>query len=408
MNTKILRLSLALAFGLPLAASCLSLNTASCSAASQPPTQTRSVNIDNLPQQLDRASTSVAVNSEATHTPRQNTRLIAAATGEQDRIRLVAKTKDAVVKIRTADGGTGSGFIISKDGLVITNKHVVTNDKAQKVFDKATIILTDGTEIEANVLGVARHRDLALIQIPNQSRLKFLKLAKPETINVGQNVYAIGSPFGIENVFTAGVLNKIDKSDPVSLFHDARTEHGNSGGPLINSAGEVIGVNTQLIGHTVHQNDTQISAAISVDRVIELLADCKGKQNNFQSVTNANKTTELAELQTNGEAITASFKSEDETDERNVHFRNYYFEGKAKQQLTIEMSSKQIDSVLVLYFIDENRQWHELSINKGISPQNTTAKISGVLPKDGIYVLVAKTFQPRETGNYQITATLGQ
>jgi serine protease Do len=406
MNTKILRLSLALTFGLPLAASCLSLNTASCFATSQQPksytAQTRSMDIN----QLDRVSTSVAANSGVTQVLRQNTSLIAAATGEQDRIRLVAKTKDAVVKIRDAEGGTGSGFIISKDGLIITNKHVVSHSKTQEVFAKVIVILVDGTEIEANVLGVSRHRDLALISVPNQSRLKSLKLAKPETITVGQNVYAIGSPFGIENVFTSGVLNKIDKSKD-DLYHDARINHGNSGGPLINSNGEVIGVNTKFVNEG-NQLDPSIGTALSIDRVIELLADHRGKRNNFVSVTNANQQTEIAELPTTGKAIVASFKAGDETDEQNFYYRNYYFEGKAKQRLTIEMNSKQLDPALVLYFIDDNKQWQKLTINKGVSPQDTHARISGVLPVDGIYIVVAKTFQPGEIGDYQIKATLGQ
>lgn len=398
MNIKIL--------GLPLAiVSCLSLNIASYAATNHQLTssnaRTSSVDIDNLSQRLDLVPRSVAANSAATKSNSHNISF-AAATGEQERIRLVEKTKDAVVKIIDTDG-TGSGFIISKDGLVITNKHVVTDSKS-RIVAKVTVVLVDGTEIEANVLGVARHQDLALIQIPNQSRLKFLKLAKPETINVGQNVYAIGSPLGIENVFTAGVLNKIDKSDD-NLYHDARIASGNSGGPLINSNGEVIGVNYAGVSRS---GGPSISLAIKIERVYEILADYRGKRSNFVSVTKANQGTEVTELPTTGEAIAASFKVGDETDNRNIYYRNYYFQGKANQQVTIEMSSQQIDPALVLYFIDKDNQQQELSINKGVSPQDNTAKISGILPEDGTYVVVAKTFQPGETGNYQIKVTIGQ
>jgi serine protease Do len=394
MNIKTLGLGIVIA-------SCLSLNLSSCSATKQQSknstSQILSLDIDKALQKSDRVPGSIS------KTDSKNVGF-ASGTGEEERIRLFAKIKDGAVKIKTA-GGTGSGFIISKDGLVVTNQHVVKNEEAQ-VANKVTVVLPDGTEIEANVLGVSRHRDLALIRIPNQSRLKFLNLAKPETIKVGQTVYALGSPFGIENVFTAGVLNKIDKSQ-ADLYHDARINHGNSGGPLLNSRGEVIGVNTRFVNEG-NALDPSISTALIVDRVSELIADYKGKNSNFVSIANVDKRTQIVELPTTGQAISASFKADDETDERNIHYRNYFFEGKANQKLTIEMSSKQIDPSLALYFIDENKAWHALSINKGVSPQDASARISGVLPKDGMYVAIAKTFQPGETGDYQITATLGE
>jgi serine protease Do len=394
MNIKTLGLGLAIA-------SCLSLTLSSCSATNQQSKSSTdrilSLDIDKALQKSDRVPGSTAT------TDSKNVGF-ASGTAEEDRIRLFEKSKDKVVKIKTA-GGTGSGFIISKDGLVVTNKHVVKNEEAQ-VASKVTVVLADGTEIAANVLGVSRHQDLALIRIPNQSRLKLLNLAKSETIKVGQTVYALGSPFGIENVFTAGVLNKIDKSQ-ADLYHDARINHGNSGGPLLNSRGEVIGVNTRFINEG-NALDPSISVALSVDLINDLITDYKSKKSNFVSIANVDKRTQAVELPTTGQAIAASFKAGDDTDERNIYYRNYFFEGKANQKVTIEMSSKQIDPSLALYFVDENKAWHELSINKGVSPQDASARISGVLPKDGIYVAIAKTFQPGETGDYQITATLGE
>lgn len=394
MNIKTLGLGLAIA-------SCLSLTLSSCSDTKQQSKGSTdrilSLDIDKALQKSDRVPGSTAT------TDSKNVGF-ASGTAEEDRIRLFEKSKDKVVKIKTA-GGTGSGFIISKDGLVVTNKHVVKNEEAQ-VANKVTVVLADGTEIAANVLGVSRHQDLALIRIPNQSRLKLLNLAKSETIKVGQTVYALGSPFGIENVFTAGVLNKIDKSQ-ADLYHDARINHGNSGGPLLNSRGEVIGVNTRFINEG-NALDPSISVALSVDLINDLITDYKSKKSNFVSIANVDKRTQAVELPTTGQAIAASFKAGDDTDERNIYYRNYFFEGKANQKVTIEMSSKQIDPSLALYFVDENKAWHELSINKGVSPQDASARISGVLPKDGIYVAIAKTFQPGETGDYQITATLGE
>jgi serine protease Do len=398
MNIKIWGLGLAIA-------SCLSINLVSCSATKEQPqsstAQTPAVDIDSLPQKTDRVTGFAAPDTGADRVASQTSNF-AATTGEQERIRLFERSKDAVVTIQ-ASGGTGSGFIISKDGLVVTNKHVVKNEEAQ-IADRVTVVLADGTEIAANVLGVSRHQDLALIQIPKQHRLKFLSLAKPETIKVGQSVYALGSPLGIENVFTAGVLNKIDKSKFV-LFHDARINHGNSGGPLLNSRGEVIGVNSG--GRTGEADDITIGMAIKIDRVNEILADYKGKGSSFISIKNVDKRTKLVALPTTGKAIAASFKVGDEADERNIHHRGYMLKGKARHRLTIEMSSKQIDPVLALYFVDaKTNQSTAIHANSGVSPKNSNAKISIVLPKDGNYVVIAKTFQPQETGNYQIKATL--
>lgn len=398
MNIKIWGLGLAIA-------SCLSINLVSCSANKEQPqssiTQTPAVDIDSLPQTIDRVSVLAAANPGATPVVSQNSNF-AATTGEQDRIRLFERSRDAVVTIKAA-GGSGSGFIISKDGLIVANKHVVKNEEAQ-IADHVTVVLADGTEISANVLGVSRHQNLALVQVPQQHRLKFLNLAKPETIKVGQSVYGVYSSLGIEKFFTAGVLNKIDKSKS-ELYHDAPISPGNSGGPLLNSRGEVIGVNSD--SRTGSADDITLGMAIKIDRVHEILANYRSKHSNFISIKNVDKRTKLIALPTNGKAIAASFKAGDEADERNIHHRGYILKGRANHKLTIEMSSKQIDPILALYFVDAiTNQSTEIHANSGVSPKNTNAKISIVLPRDGNYVVIAKTFQPQETGNYQIKATL--
>ncbi len=391
-------------FGIGLViASFLSLGLVSCYNSSQ---QTQSSNTqDSATSQTQDRSLTGAINiGEGESTPQ--TVSFASATDEQARIKLFEKSKDAVVKIKTT-GGTGSGFVISKNGLVVTNTHVVKNDESQ-VSAKVKVTLTDGTELAANVLGTSRYQDLALISIPNQSKLNSLKLAKPESIRVGQNVYVIGSPFGIENIFTAGILNKIDKAESV-LFHDARINSGNSGGPLIDSRGEVIGVNTAIYARDRQGSsvkNTAIGVAISVDRVNEMIAAYKGKLPNFVSIDRIDKRTKSLELPTNGTAIAASFKSGDDIDDRNIYYHDYSFRAKANQRLTVEMNSEQVDPVLILYFIGAGAEPKKISENNDISPKDTNSKISIVLLQDGIYLVKAKTFQPGETGNYQIKASL--
>lgn len=334
----------------------------------------------------------------------------ASATDEQARIQLFEKSKDAVVKI-TTKASTGSGFIITKDGLVVTNKHVVKNEESQ-IAETVKVTLADGTELAADVLGVARYQDLALIRIPNQTKLNSFKLARSESIRVGQNVYAIGSPFGIENIFTAGILNKIDKSES-KLLHDARINSGNSGGPLIDLQGKVIGVNTEIYSRDIEGSsvkNTAISVSIDVNQVNNLIDAYKGNLPDFVSIKNIDERTNISPLPTTGTEIADSFKSGDDIDNRNFYFRNYSFKGKAKQQLTIEMNSNQIDPALSLYFLgtDGTSEPKIVDENNGILAKDNYAKISLALPADGVYLVKAKTFQPGETGEYKIKATAEQ
>jgi serine protease Do len=390
MNGKILVLG--------LTAGCLSVSLLGCSNPKQQLNKA-SANIDtvqlsNVSYQTDALSSKFALTKQ----PKNSTE----SSSDRARIGLFERSKDAVVTIKTKKA-TGSGFIISKDGLVITNKHVVLNEESQ-VADRVEIVMSDGTKINANVLGTSRHQDLALIRIPNQSRLKFLKLAKTETIKVGQNVYAIGSPSGIDNVFTSGTLNKVEKSQ--YLLHDARIGHGSSGGPLINDNGEFIGVNTHIA--KFNEDENTVSIALNIRLVSEMLGDYQAQNSNFVTIANIDKRTQPTPLATNGQAIAGTFKSGDETDERNIYYRYYVLEGTANRQLTVEMTSNKIDPVLDLYFIDaKNKKSVKVNINSDFSPRNNNnAKISLSLPKDGIYLVVAKTFQPKETGSYQIKATL--
>lgn len=179
---------------------------------------------------------------------------------EQTRIKVYQKASPAVVYINT--GKTfGSGFIVSQDGLIITNAHVLEDAPAT-----VTVILEDGKRLPANVIGFAKNGlDLAAIKIRNQKNLPTLSLAK--SAQVGQSVYAIGSPFGYDNQnnFTAGVLSNLDEQDGI-IKHDARINPGNSGGPLLNSQAQVIGVNT-AIRLDRNGSNSGISIAILVNKI---------------------------------------------------------------------------------------------------------------------------------------------
>ncbi len=140
----------------------------------------------------------------------------------------------------------GSGFIIDKDGYIVTNNHVVEN------ADKIKVILKDEKEYEAEIVGRDPNTDIALIRIKSGYNMPVIKLGDSDALKVGQWVLAIGSPFGLEHTVTAGIVSakgRVIGSGPYDDYiqTDASINPGNSGGPLINMSGEVVGVNTIII-----------------------------------------------------------------------------------------------------------------------------------------------------------------
>jgi serine protease Do len=143
--------------------------------------------------------------------------------------------------------GTGSGFIVDKNGYIITNHHVV--DNADKIVVK---IHNDETEYKAKVIGFDKETDLAVIKITPNKPLTPLNVGNSDAVQVGDWAIAIGSPFGLEATVTAGIVSAKGRdfagAQPFQKFiqTDAAINPGNSGGPLLNSSGEVIGVNTMI------------------------------------------------------------------------------------------------------------------------------------------------------------------
>lgn len=144
--------------------------------------------------------------------------------------------------------GTGSGFIINKEGDIITNAHVVSG------ADKVTVILKDGRQIEGKVLGSDELTDIAVIQV-KPDNLPTVSIGSSQNLQPGDWAIAIGNPLGLDNTVTAGIISAIGRNSGqigvdkrVSFIQtDAAINPGNSGGPLLNQNGEVIGVNTAII-----------------------------------------------------------------------------------------------------------------------------------------------------------------
>src|SRR3984893_720918 len=163
--------------------------------------------------------------------------------------------------------GAGSGFIINSDGYILTNTHVVAN------AEEVTVRLTDRREFPAKVIGADDRTDVAVIKI-SATNLPIVKLGDPSRIKPGQWVLAIGSPFGFENSATAGIISATSRSLPSDNYvpfiqTDVAVNPGNSGGPLFNMSGEVIGINSQIFSRTGGYMGVSFAIPIDVARNVE-------------------------------------------------------------------------------------------------------------------------------------------
>jgi serine protease Do len=163
--------------------------------------------------------------------------------------------------------GEGSGFIISPDGLIMTNAHVVDG------ADQVTVKLTDRREFKAKVLGVDKKSDIAVIRIAAKD-LPTVKLGDPNASSVGEPVLAIGSPYGFENTATAGIISAKSRALPEDTYvpflqTDVAVNPGNSGGPLFNLKGEVIGIHSQIYSRTGGYQGLSFAIPIDVAANVE-------------------------------------------------------------------------------------------------------------------------------------------
>jgi serine protease Do len=171
--------------------------------------------------------------------------------------------------------GLGSGFIISPDGTILTNAHVV--DGAQEVVVK----LTDRREFKAKVLGVDKLTDVAVLKI-KATDLPVVRLGNPAATRVGDPVLAIGSPYGFENTATSGIVSAKGRALPDGAYvpfiqTDVAVNPGNSGGPLFNMQGEVIGINSQIYSRTGGYQGLSFAIPIDVAANVEKQLTSSGK-----------------------------------------------------------------------------------------------------------------------------------
>jgi len=167
----------------------------------------------------------------------------------------------------------GSGFILSDDGKILTNFHVVSGSSAVEVQ------FTDGSRLKADILVRDRQNDLALIQVKASKKLPVLKLGDSDRLQVGQKVLAIGNPFGFSGTLTTGIVSSLGRDIPTEnnqtlegmIQTDASINSGNSGGPLLDSAGNVVGINTAIYGPG--GGSVGIGFAMPINRAKAMLED---------------------------------------------------------------------------------------------------------------------------------------
>ncbi len=216
------------------------------------------------------------------------TKQIAQRTSSGSLADLYDKVKGGVVYVQ-AGNASGSGFVIDKSGDIVTNEHVVANASSYQVR-----IGDKGALIPATLVGADASTDLALLRVDpaKAGALRPLSLGSASDVQVGDSVIAIGSPFGLQSTLTSGIVSALGRTiqspngQTISgaIQTDAAINPGNSGGPLLDAAGDVIGVNAQIASQS--GGNTGVGFAISVDTVKRVIPQLKaggGTQSQGQS-----------------------------------------------------------------------------------------------------------------------------
>ncbi|MEL7038240.1 MAG: trypsin-like peptidase domain-containing protein [Cyanobacteria bacterium J06592_8] len=344
---------------------------------------------------LDLAPTSQASNFSSNVFINQSNPLLALDDTERTNIRIYQQASPAVVSIDT-EKANGSGTIITPDGLVLTNAHVVSQG------DEVTVTLADGREMIADVIAFGEDGlDLAALKIRNARNLPTIPIATPGSIAVGQRAFAIGNPFGqFQGTFTIGIVSRID-GDRNLIQTDAAINPGNSGGPLLNSDGELIGVNTAIFTRGRSGGNIGIGFAIAVDKVPPFLQAVE--EGTAPRVAQSQRPLAFSgepseKIILDGPEIRGRLDNSDSIlPIDNSYYDIYSFEGEAGQQIAIEMSSQDLDPYLILL----NSDGSELAQDDD-SGGDKNAQILVTLPADGEYTFLANSYEAGESGDYRL------
>jgi serine protease Do len=340
--------------------------------------------------------------------PIQNVR--SALAQEQTASQIYQKASPAVVTVK--DGrGHGSGFLVSPDGIIITNAHVVADGPRV-----VTVKFSNGQQASADVIGFAKNGvDLAVLRIYNRQNLPYLPLARPNSLKVGESVFAIGTPLSedYQNTLTQGIISRLDPQKGI-VQHNANINPGNSGGPLLNSRGEVVGVNVEVdiqssvydgAGNPIGRTQSGINFAVSLDRLNTFLAAVKTDDISSVSTLGEEDRIQVISLPLNGQTVQGAL-----TKDKGEQY--YTFEGRAGQKIVLDMNSKDIAPDLVLYRVlqsPEGTKYMEFARSNeraDRAPGDFNARLVTELSADGVYIVVAGSLEQGEIGQYTLRATI--
>ena len=362
----------------------------------------------------------VGVLSDRGHKLGHSNSAIAQTAEEQIGRNVYQKASPAVVTVK--DGrGHGSGFVVSQDGLIITNAHVVEGSPSV-----VTVEFADGKKLPADVMGFAKGGlDLAVLKIHGQKNLRTLALASNSSAEVsdgqspavGERVFALGSPHGVNDTFTQGSITRIDGSSG-DIQHSAGIHGGNSGGPLLNTKGEVVGVNKSGVVAEGKLN-TGMNFAIPVDKLRSFIAAARKGDLSPVSTLKKLQPPSIQAISLNGQIISGSLAQGDfppsnirkyfpDINLAGSFVDSYQFRARKSQKLVIEMTSKQINPSLTLYQIietNEGQQFKKIAENDDRGAGDFNAQITTTLSADGVYYLFASS-PYFETGDYSLRAVV--
>jgi serine protease Do len=316
--------------------------------------------------------------------------VLAQDTDKATHSRVYQQAAPAVVSIET-EAGAGSGTIISPDGLILTAAHIVGDAQI------ATVTLANGTKQQAEVVGFAEAGiDLAVLHIRGQQTLPIIPIARSESLSVGQPVFVIGNPLGqFAGNFTEGTISRIDPNRGL-IQTDAAINPSNGGGPLLDANGQLVGVIVATFEPAQTAGNNRIGFAISV-RQIKVLLDAV-REGRAPRTAQDSFARNAQPIRLDGEWIEGDLNpTSNLLPSDNSYYNGYTFEGKAGEQVSIDMSSRDFDAYLIL-LTPNGRS----TIKDDDSGGGTDAKITTTLPENGTYLILANSASPRAGGHYRL------
>jgi len=327
----------------------------------------------------------------------------------------------------------GTGFIISKDGYILTNNHVAGNS------EEILVTLSDGRELEAKVIGTDSDSDVAVIKI-ERDNLPYLEMADSDALEVGEWVIAIGNPFGLSHTVTVGIVSAKGRNIGLSKYEDfiqtdAAINPGNSGGPLLNLDGKVIGINTAIVSQVRSYAGIGLAIPINMAKVIcEQLIQGGTVVRGYLGVSLQELTPELAEsfgLENNKGALLADVTKDSSADKAGleqgdviVEFNNQVVEDKdsfrnrvaiikpgTKVKVVAMRNGKKRKFTVILDEMPTNlgfaSQQSEIATDIGFMVQDLTADVAKQLGYDGMRgVIISSVESASSASRMGLTAGL--